>query len=148
MTEHVVLENGRDVNPSPRRQVTWRHARGHTYPVAVDRSTFFQIMSAFPTGVAIVTTVEEDGTPRGLTTNAVTSVSADPPILLVCVDKDSRTLPALRASRRFVVNFMRDDHAEICALFASKADNKFAIGGMDARARRRSDPPRGSGRAC
>src|SRR3954454_24327215 len=94
----------------------WRRRRGHTCPVAVDRSTFFQIMSAFPTGVAIVTTVEEDGTPRGLTTNAVTSVSADPPILLVCIDKDSRTLPALRASRRFVVNFMRDDHAETCAL--------------------------------
>jgi len=92
----------------------------------VDRSTFFQIMSAFPTGVAIVTTLEPDGTPRGLTTNAVTSVSADPPILLVCVDQDSRTLPAIRRSRRFTVNFMRDDHAEICALFASKAEDKFA----------------------
>ena len=92
----------------------------------VHRTTFFQIMSAFPTGVAIVTTLEPDGTPRGLTTNAVTSVSADPPILLVCVDRDSRTLPALRQSRRFVVNFMRDDHAEICELFASKAEDKFA----------------------
>lgn len=92
----------------------------------VERSTFFQIMSAFPTGVAIVTTLEPDGTPRGLTTNAVTSVSAEPPILLVCIDRDSRTLPALRRSRRFVVNFMRDDHAEICELFASKAEDKFA----------------------
>ena len=101
-------------------------SNGQTYAMPVDRSTFFQIMSAFPTGVAIVTTLESDGTPRGLTTNAVTSVSADPPILLVCVDRDSRTLPALRESRRFVVNFMRDDHAEICELFASKADDKFA----------------------
>jgi flavin reductase (DIM6/NTAB) family NADH-FMN oxidoreductase RutF len=92
----------------------------------VDRNTFFQIMSAFPTGVAIVTTLEPDGTPRGLTTNAVTSVSAEPPILLVCVDRSSRTLPALRHSRRFVVNFMRDDHAEICALFASKDHDKFS----------------------
>lgn len=82
-------------------------------------------MSAFPTGVAIVTTTEPDGTPRGLTTNAVTSVSADPPILLVCIDLASRTLPALRASRRFCVNFMRDDHEEVCRLFASKADDKF-----------------------
>lgn len=94
--------------------------------MAVDRNTFFQIMSAFPTGVAIVTTLDADGTPRGLTTNAVTSVSADPPILLICIDRDSRTLPALRLSRRFVVNFMRDDHAELCELFASKADDKFA----------------------
>lgn len=94
--------------------------------VPVDRERFVSIMSAFPTGVAIVTTLEPDGTPRGLTTNAVTSVSADPPLLLVCVDRNSRTLPALVHSKRFVVNFMRDDCADVCALFASKADDKFA----------------------
>ena len=82
----------------------------------VDRGTFFQNMSAFPTGVAVVTTLEQDGTPRSLTTNAVTSVPADPPMLLVCIDRDSRALPTIRESRRFVVNFMRNDHAEICEL--------------------------------
>lgn len=92
----------------------------------VEREDFFSIMSAFPTGVAIVTTLEPDGTPRGLTTNAVTSVSADPPILLVCVGRSSRTLPALLHTKRFVVNFMRDDCAELCALFASKAEDKFS----------------------
>ena len=92
----------------------------------VDRAEFVAAMSAFPTGVAIVTTLEPDGTPRGLTTNAVTSVSAEPPILLVCVDRGSRTLPALLHTKRFVVNFMRDDHAEVCALFASKAVDKFS----------------------
>jgi flavin reductase (NADH) len=91
----------------------------------VGRDTFVQIMSAFPTGVAIVTTLEPDGTPRGLTTNAVTSVSAEPPILLVCVDLNSRTLPALLHTRRFVVNFMGDDCEAVCRLFASKADDKF-----------------------
>ena len=94
--------------------------------VAVTREEYVGIMSAFPTGVAIVTTLEPDGTPRGLTTNAVTSVSSEPPILLVCVDRDSRTLPALLHSKRFVVNFMRDDCAELCSLFASKADDKFS----------------------
>lgn len=93
--------------------------------MSVGREEFLSIMSAFPTGVAIVTTLEPDGTPRGLTTNAVTSVSADPPILLVCVDRNSRTLPALLSRKRFVVNFMRDDHEEICRLFASKQDDKF-----------------------
>ena len=94
--------------------------------VAVTREEYVGIMSAFPTGVAIVTTLEPDGTPRGLTTNAVTSVSAEPPILLVCVDRNSRTLPALVHTKRFVVNFMRSDHEEICRLFASKADDKFS----------------------
>jgi flavin reductase (DIM6/NTAB) family NADH-FMN oxidoreductase RutF len=93
--------------------------------MAVGRDDFLGIMSAFPTGVAIVTTLEPDGTPRGLTTNAVTSVSAEPPILLICVDRNSRTLPALLHSKRFTVNFMRDDCEEICRAFASKADDKF-----------------------
>jgi flavin reductase (DIM6/NTAB) family NADH-FMN oxidoreductase RutF len=94
--------------------------------VAIDRQDFFAIMSAFPTGVAIVTTLDEDGEPKGLTTNAICSVSADPPMLLVCVDRTSRTLAALRHARRFVVNFMSDGCADLCALFASKADDKFA----------------------
>jgi flavin reductase (DIM6/NTAB) family NADH-FMN oxidoreductase RutF len=94
--------------------------------VAIEQQEFFAIMSAFPTGVAIVTTLDEDGEPKGLTTNAICSVSADPPMLLVCVDKTSRTLAALRHARRFVVNFMSDGCADLCALFASKADDKFA----------------------
>src|SRR5687767_9846810 len=50
--------------------------------MALEREEFFAIMSAFPTGVAIVTTLDADGQPRGLTTNAVCAVSADPPLLL------------------------------------------------------------------
>lgn len=94
--------------------------------MSIDRERFFAIMSAFPTGVAIVTTLAEDGTPRGLTTNAVCSVSADPPLLLVCVDRESRTLPALLHSRRFVVNFVAEGRHELARLFASKADDKFS----------------------
>ena len=92
----------------------------------VDRETFAEIMASFPSGVAIVTTLDETGEPKGLTTSAVASVSAEPPLLLVCVDFTSRTLPALRAGGRFLVNFMRAGTAELCRLFASKAENKFA----------------------
>jgi 3-hydroxy-9,10-secoandrosta-1,3,5(10)-triene-9,17-dione monooxygenase reductase component len=94
--------------------------------VALSREDFFAIMSAFPTGVAIVTTLDDHGEPKGLTTNAICSVSAEPPLLLVCVDRTSRTLAALRHARRFVVNFMSDGRADLCALFASKAEDKFA----------------------
>ena len=93
---------------------------------AVDRQAFFEIMAAFPSGVAIVTTLDADGLPRGLTTTAVSSVSAAPPTLLVCVDLGSRTLAALRASRRFVVNFMAANRSHLCLEFASKAEDKFA----------------------
>jgi flavin reductase (DIM6/NTAB) family NADH-FMN oxidoreductase RutF len=105
--------------------------------VALSREEFFAIMSAFPTGVAVVTTLDAGGEPRGLTTNALCAVSAEPPLLLVCVDKESRTLPALLHSRRFVVNFLAERRDELAQLFASKAENKFAavswepgLGGM------------------
>jgi len=91
----------------------------------VDRETFAEIMASFPSGVAIVTTLDETGAPKGLTTSAVASVSAEPPLLLVCVDFTSRTLPALRAGGRFLVNFMRAGTAELCRHFASKAEDKF-----------------------
>jgi flavin reductase (NADH) len=85
--------------------------------VAIHRQSFFEIMASFPSGVAVVTTLDAEGSPRGLTTTAVSSVSAHPPTVLVCVDLGSRTLEALRARRRFVV--------QLCLLFASKADDKF-----------------------
>jgi flavin reductase (DIM6/NTAB) family NADH-FMN oxidoreductase RutF len=91
----------------------------------IERETFFEIMASFPSGVAVVTTVDDEGRPRGLTTTAVASVSAHPPQLLVCVDLASRTLPALRARRRFVVNFLREGCSEVAMRFASKADEKF-----------------------
>jgi flavin reductase (NADH) len=94
--------------------------------MAIRQEDFFAIMSAFPTGVAIVTSLDVDGEPRGCTTNAVCSVSAEPPLLLVCLDKGSRTLPALFHSKRFVVNFLAEGRDELARLFASKADDKFA----------------------
>jgi len=94
--------------------------------VSIDRRRFFDIMASFPSGVAIVTTVATDGAPRGLTTTAVSSVSAHPPTLLVCVDLGSRTLAALRARRRFVINFVGEGRSHLCLLFASKTEDKFA----------------------
>lgn len=92
----------------------------------IERQPFFEIMASFPTGVAIVTTVDEQGQPYGLTTSAVSSVSADPPTLLACVDISARTLAPLRTTRRFVVNFIREGRSDLCLHFASKADDKFS----------------------
>ncbi|MBS1884934.1 MAG: flavin reductase [Actinobacteria bacterium] len=90
--------------------------------------TFVDVMTAFPTGVVVVTTVDGDGAPWGLTSNAVASVSAEPPMLLVCVAKTSRTLPALLERRGFLVNFMGERAAALCGRFASKLESaeKFA----------------------
>jgi flavin reductase (DIM6/NTAB) family NADH-FMN oxidoreductase RutF len=76
--------------------------------------------------VAIVTCQGKEG-PAGLTTNAVTSLSLDPLLLLVCFDNDSRTLPAVRSARRFAVNVLRAGQEDLAAVFASKrvAQQKF-----------------------
>ena len=92
----------------------------------MDRATFFAIMGAFPTGVGIVSTLDEEDQPRGLTSNALCSVSAEPPLMLVCVDKNSNTLPALRHSHKFVVNYLSAGRGEMANLFASKEPDKFA----------------------
>jgi flavin reductase (DIM6/NTAB) family NADH-FMN oxidoreductase RutF len=91
----------------------------------MDRATFFAIMGSFPTGVAVVTTLDDRNQPRGLTTNALCSVSAEPPLVLLCVDKNSNTLPALRHSRKCVVNYLAAGRGELANLFASKEPDKF-----------------------
>jgi flavin reductase (DIM6/NTAB) family NADH-FMN oxidoreductase RutF len=94
--------------------------------VPVDHEAFCRILGAFPTGVAIVTACAEDGTPKGLTSSAVCSVSASPPLLLVCVDKKSRTLEAIQSSGAFVANILAAGAEELSRKFASKAHDKFA----------------------
>jgi flavin reductase (DIM6/NTAB) family NADH-FMN oxidoreductase RutF len=95
-------------------------------PASVDRATFFASMAAFPTGVTVVTTVNGEGRPLGLTCNAFTSVSAEPPLVLVSVDRGSNTLPALLETRRFVVNFLAAGRGDLATACAGKGVDKFA----------------------
>jgi flavin reductase (DIM6/NTAB) family NADH-FMN oxidoreductase RutF len=91
-----------------------------------DTLRFRQVIGHFATGVAIVTCYGDDG-PTGLTTNAITSVSLEPLLLLVCFDNASRTLPAVREARRFAVNVLRAGQEDLARVFASKrvAREKF-----------------------
>jgi flavin reductase (DIM6/NTAB) family NADH-FMN oxidoreductase RutF len=98
----------------------------HGTEETIDAETFQQVMASFSAGVAVITTLDADDRPRGLTTTAVTSVSLEPPLLLVCIDRSSRTLPALLHARAFVVNVLDARHAPLAKHFASKAEDKFA----------------------
>ena len=91
-----------------------------------DAARFREVIGQFPTGVAIVTATGPHGQ-AGLTTNAVSSVSLDPVLLLVCFDNASRTLPVVAEARRFAVNLLRAGQEELAAVFASKrvAEEKF-----------------------
>jgi 3-hydroxy-9,10-secoandrosta-1,3,5(10)-triene-9,17-dione monooxygenase reductase component len=87
--------------------------------VSADARAFRDTIGRFPTGVAIVTSTGPDG-PVGMTTNAVTSLSLDPLLIIVCFELRSRTLEVVRASQRFAVNILRVGNEELAAVFASK----------------------------
>jgi len=84
------------------------------------RRAYRDTIGRFATGVTIVTAAGPHG-PAGMTTNAVTSVSLEPLLLLVCFDHTSRTLDVVRESGRFAVNVLGVGDEELAAVFASKA---------------------------
>ncbi len=92
----------------------------------MDLASFRDVMAGVPGPVAVVTASTPEGEHRGLTMTAVCSVSAAPPLVLACIDLTSNTLPAVRASRSFTVNFLAEGRDELALRFASKQEEKFA----------------------
>ncbi|MBL0705935.1 flavin reductase [Sinomonas cellulolyticus] len=80
----------------------------------------------FITGVTVVTTIDETGTPRGLAANSFASISLDPPLVLVCVQKTSSTYSALFGSSHLGINVLSNTQLGTVRTFASKASDKFA----------------------
>lgn len=80
----------------------------------------------FITGVTVVTTIDEDGKPRGLAANSYASISLDPPLVLVSVQKTSSTYPALFRSEHFGINILSNEQHDTVRTFASKTPDKFA----------------------
>jgi flavin reductase (DIM6/NTAB) family NADH-FMN oxidoreductase RutF len=86
---------------------------------------FRHVLGHFASGVTVVTTSDADGRPTGLTASAFTSVSLDPPLILVCVDHKSQTYPALLERGRFAVNILATDQEQVSRRFASTRLEKF-----------------------
>jgi flavin reductase (DIM6/NTAB) family NADH-FMN oxidoreductase RutF len=82
-------------------------------------------MSAFPTGVSIVTALAPDGVPWGMTCTSLCSVSLDPPTLLVCLRNGSPTLDAALAGGGFAVNLLHQAGRRAAELFASGDPQRF-----------------------
>lgn len=92
----------------------------------VDAPSMRRAMGAFATGVAVITTISQDGKPQGMTINSVTSVSLDPPILLVCLTNDARTSTAVINSGQFAISILGTRQERIARLFAARGENHFA----------------------
>ncbi|MFI5454857.1 MAG: flavin reductase family protein [Isosphaerales bacterium] len=84
-----------------------------------------KIMGQFATGVTVVTTGGEAGR-HGLTANAVASLSLDPPLVLVAVDKSALTLDYLKKNRCFAVNILRLDQEDMSRRFATPGPKDFS----------------------
>lgn len=93
--------------------------------MAIDGDLFREIMSTFPSGVAIVTAPGDEGKPRGLTVSAFCPVSLDPPLVLVCIDRSSNSLAAIQRSGGFTVNLLASGREDLARRYASKAEDKF-----------------------
>jgi flavin reductase (DIM6/NTAB) family NADH-FMN oxidoreductase RutF len=78
------------------------------------------VMGHFATGVCVISTRRGDGSPVGTTVNAVTSVSLEPPLLLVCLAHDSETLAAVRATDHFTVSILAESQRQHSDRFAAK----------------------------
>ena len=72
-----------------------------------------------------MTTCDADLRPTGLTASAFSSVSLDPPLVLICVDHKSQSYPALREAGRFAINVLHHEHEPISRRFASTRLDKF-----------------------
>ena len=86
-----------------------------------DPKIFREVMGRFATGVAIATSRTADDSPVGLTVNSFTSVSLDPPLVLICLDRRSRSLPHFKSYGAFAVSVLGADQITDAREFASGA---------------------------
>ncbi len=96
------------------------------YETGSDARTFRDALGCFATGVTIVTAVAPDGTPIGLTANSFTSVSLDPPLLLVCIANNAGSADVLRNAPHFGVNVLQIGQQPTSNRFAGKGEDRFA----------------------
>src|SRR5690349_22839128 len=93
-------------------------------PRVVDSAQFRKVLGRFATGVTIVTTCQ--GSQRaGITVNAFASVSLEPPLVLVCIERRNYAHDLITQSRIFAVNVLTAEQADVSRCFASRSNEKF-----------------------
>jgi flavin reductase (DIM6/NTAB) family NADH-FMN oxidoreductase RutF len=91
----------------------------------IEPGAFRQVMGRFVTGITVVTAATAEGPAAGLTVNSFTSVSLNPPLVLVCVDLTSQLLPTLHASGHFAVNILAGEQEALARCFASRTAERY-----------------------
>lgn len=97
--------------------------------MAIDPQSFRNALGRFASGITVVTGIMPTGAKVGLTVNAFASLSLEPPLILVCLDRATGCLEAFTAGERFAVNILASDQHAVSTLFAG-ADNPFTSAGV------------------
>jgi flavin reductase (DIM6/NTAB) family NADH-FMN oxidoreductase RutF len=88
-------------------------------PMEIASDTFRQVMGRFATGISVVTTYEDGAAkPAGITVNALSSVSLDPPLVMVALDRSRFITPMVGAAGRYAVNVLGEDQQALSDCFA------------------------------
>jgi flavin reductase (DIM6/NTAB) family NADH-FMN oxidoreductase RutF len=112
----------RSRQPDDRVEVTGMSS--NTLP-AVDSAAFRKACGRFATGITIVTVIGPDGHPHGMTVNSFTSVSLEPPMVLVCIDRKATILPKLEASKAIGINVLAENQRDLSTQFARRGMDRF-----------------------
>lgn len=94
--------------------------------MAMEPQELRRIMGHFATGVTVITTKDKGGSPNGLTANAFMSLSLDPPLVVISVDKGATCYACFEMQNGFTVNFLSEEQEDVSRRFATKGVDKFA----------------------
>ena len=92
---------------------------------SVSEEAFRRACAKFATGVAVATTCDAEGVPHGITVNSFTSVSLEPPLVLICIDYRSVALPHFREARSYGINVLSLAQRELSNRFAQRSEPRF-----------------------
>jgi len=93
---------------------------------AIDGRRFRNVLGQFCTGITVITTLDADAAPLGFACQSFAALSLQPPRVLFCPAKTSRSWSAIEQSGRFGVNVLAEEQRELCARFGSREPDKFA----------------------
>ena len=94
--------------------------------MSIDPDLFRAVLGRFASGITIITTRDREGRDHGMTVSAFSSLSLEPPLVLVCIDNDATMAPALNVAESFAVNILSEHQEAMSRRFAGRVDDRFA----------------------
>ncbi|MES2523602.1 MAG: flavin reductase family protein [Gemmatimonadota bacterium] len=92
----------------------------------IDSDLFRSVLGRFSSGITIITTHDETGRDHGMTVSAFSSLSLDPPLVLVAIANDATMAPVMSAAESFAVNILSESQEALSRRFSGKLDDRFA----------------------